>query len=199
VEAIIKKVLAYYIKDNGRKVDHWAIGITGIGPVITAGLMAHIDFERAKTAGHIWSFAGLNPKQVWEKGQKRPFNAELKTLCWKIGESFVKVSNNNNDIYGKMYSARKAYEQELNEKNHFAEQAADKLKKFNISKKTDAFKAYSIGKLPPGHIHARAKRYAVKMFLSHYFEVGYEEFYNEPAPKPYVIEHLGHVDWQKAM
>ena len=33
---------------------------------------------------------------------------DLKELCWKIGESFVKVKGNPADIYGKIYEERKA-------------------------------------------------------------------------------------------
>ena len=145
----------------------WAQSITGIGPVISAGLMAHIDIEKAPTVGHIWRFAGLDPNSDWKGRVKaeaivkehlgkrkptpedvlaiaqkmngigyeaalrhattksdgtpreltaesiasafalRPWNAKLKTLCWKIGESFVKVSNNPQDVYGHIYAERK--------------------------------------------------------------------------------------------
>lgn len=169
-------------------------GVVGIGPVIAAGLAAHIDMEKATTAGCIWNFAGLNPSIQWEKGEKRPWNGGLKTLCWKIGESFVKVSGNPNDIYGKLYLQRKEYEQRKNEASEYADQAAAKLARFKIGKSTEAYKAYSSGKLPAGHVHARAKRWAVKLFLSHYHTVG-REMLGLPLVKPWVIEHGGHVDY----
>ena len=93
----------------------WAKSICGIGPVISAGLAAHIDITRSATVGHIWRFAGLDPTVEWKKGEKRPWNAGLKTLCWKIGESFVKVSGNESDFYGKLYIQRKQYEQQRND------------------------------------------------------------------------------------
>lgn len=40
--------------------------VKGIGPVISAGLLAHIDIARAPTAGHIMRFAGLDPTVVWQ-------------------------------------------------------------------------------------------------------------------------------------
>lgn len=191
VEDYIKIALAMY--SNAHTLGQWAQSILGIGPVISAGLMAHIDITKAPTVGHIWSFAGVNPEQrKWEKGTKRPFNAKLKVLVWKIGESFVKVSNNPRDIYGHVYAERKLLEQERNEAGLFADQAANILTVKNIGKTTDAYKAYSVGKLPPAHIHARAKRYAAKLFLAHYHHVAYEIEYNEPPPKPYVIDQLGH-------
>lgn len=167
----------------------WAQSIVGIGPVLSAGLLAHIDIAKAPTVGHIWRFAGLDPTSRWEKGQKRPWNAALKVLCWKIGESFVKVSGNPNDVYGKVYLARKEREIRLNEAFAFREQAERKLATVRIGKDTDAYKAYSLGKLPPAHIHARAERYATKLFLSHYHHVAYEVANGVPPPKPYILEH----------
>tara|TARA_R100000808_G_scaffold4694_1_gene14962 strand:+ start:2464 stop:3315 length:852 start_codon:yes stop_codon:yes gene_type:complete len=173
----------------------WAMSITGIGPVLAAGLASHIDITKAPTAGHIWRFAGLDPTLEWNKGERRPFNAKLKTLCWKIGESFIKVQNRENDVYGKVYAERKLQEQERNEAGMFADQAKAKLEKYKIGKTTEAYKAYSVGKLPPAHINARARRFAIKLFLAHYQHVAYELHYGEPPPKPYVIEHLGHAHY----
>src|SRR5262245_51121976 len=83
LEKEIHKALAVWADDQ--KPGRWAQSIVGIGPVITSGLLAHIDIEKAPTAGKIWRYAGLDPTVKWEKGQKRPWNASLKTLCWKIG------------------------------------------------------------------------------------------------------------------
>lgn len=169
----------------------WAQSICGIGPVISAGLLAHIDVTKAPTVGHIWRFAGLDPTVSWDRGQKRPWNASLKTLCWKIGESFVKVSTNDDDVYGHLYVERKAYEIARNDRGDLAEQAAAKLARFKIGKSTDAYKAYSAGKLPPAHIHARAKRWAVKLFLAHYHAVAYRANFGTEAPKPYILTREG--------
>ena len=83
LEKDIKVALASYA--DSQPISQWAQTITGIGPVISAGLAAHIDITKAPTVGHIWRFAGLDPTDEWEKGEKRPWNAALKTLCWKIG------------------------------------------------------------------------------------------------------------------
>lgn len=191
LESQIKRALDAYSASH--EIGVWAREVTGIGPVIAAGLMAHIDITRAPTVGHIWRYAGLDPTTKWDKGQKRPWNAELKTLCWKIGESFVKVSSKPDAFYGHIYLERKAQEVAKNENGDFAEQAAKKLEEFNIGKDTDAYKAYSKGKLPPAHLHARAKRYAVKLFLSHWHEVAYQAHYGKEPPLPYPIAHLGHA------
>ena len=191
LEGEIKKALSVYAA--GDPVGAWSLSICGIGPVLAAGLLAHIDIEKAPTAGHIWSFAGLDPGAEWKKGQKRPWNAALKVLCWKIGGSFVKVSGNPSDVYGRFYKERKEYEQGRNEAGVYAAQAARKLKDDKIGKNTVAYKWYLQGKLPPAHIQQRAERYATKLFIAHWHHVAYRERYGEDPPKPYPIAVLGHA------
>ena len=258
-------------------VGRWSLGITGIGPVLAAGLLAHIDIHRAPTVGHIWRFAGLDPTLRWlgragaqqllgqvfasedfepdmpeggwaeltedevaeldamlpdgdgqvrreqiiaisrmtdrrignlirlgadDRGRvtrtsllrllaKRPWNADLKVLCWKIGESFVKTSGNDNEIYGSVYRDRKERETLKNEAKDFAEQARASLaaKRFGVD--TVARRYYEQDMLPPARIHLRSQRYAVKLFLSHWHHVAYETEFGHPPPKPYVLDHVG--------
>ena len=191
-EASIKSMLDSYT--SASKLGAWCKSIVGIGPVITAGLLAHIDIKKTKTAGGLQRFAGLDPTQEWGKGEKRPWNAKLKTLCaFKIGESFVKTQNREGDVYGHLFAERKALEQAKNERGEFAEAAAEELKRHNYGKDTEAYKHLSSGKLPPAQIHARARRYAVKIFLSHFFEVAYEIEYGKRPPEPYAIAILQHA------
>lgn len=178
---------------ESRHMGEWAMAVTGIGPIIAAGLMAHIDIRKAQTAGNIWRFAGLDPTMVWKKGQKRPFNAKLKTLCWKIGESFVKTMNRPTGFYGRLFQERKELEIQRNEAGEFEGQAKAKLEKFKIGKTTEAYKAYSKGRLPKGHIHARSKRYAVKIFLSHWHAEAYRDHFGKEPPAPFAISQLGHA------
>jgi hypothetical protein len=189
LEATIKSSLGAYAL--AQPAGEWAMSITGIGPVIAAGLLAHIDIEKAPTAGHIWRFAGLDPSVTWDKGQKRPWNASLKVLCWKIGDSFVKNRNRATDIYGKVYAERKAWESERNDRGVYAEAAAKSLatRKF---KDVELRKLYESGRLPAGRIELRARRYATKLFLSHYQHVAYVVRFGEEPPKPYALTHLEH-------
>ncbi len=176
-------------------VGQWMRSVVGIGPIIAAGLLANIDIKQAPTAGHIWRFAGLDPTSKWNKGEKRPWNASLKRLCFLVGESFVKVSSNEKDTYGKLYKERKEYETAKNDAGDYAEQAAAALKAKKFGDDTQAKKFYQDGKLPPGHLHMRAKRYAVKMFLSNMHEVWYWHEVNEAPPKPFAIAILGHAHY----
>ena len=252
LENSLRRTMQAYAE--GHTVGQWAMSIDGIGPVISAGLIAHIDIAQAPTCGHIWNFAGQNPgrewlgtakaKQIvaayptstpvddivisaalsldlkpdrlraaatikWVAGvssevpltrasiaaalAKRPWNSKLKVLCWKAGESFVKVSGKDTTFYGKLYKERKAEQEQKNSAGEFAEQAAEKLAKFAIGKDTEAYKYYSTGFLPPAHIHARAKRVVVKLFLSHWHYVAFESAYGMAPPPPYAIGVLGHA------
>lgn len=191
LENQIRRALDKYTQAHA--TGEWMRSVYGIGPVISAGLLAHIDINKAPTVGHIWRFAGLDPTSKWEKKTKRPWNAQLKVLCWKAGESFVKFSNAEQCYYGHVYKARKELEVERNEALAFADQAAQVLATKNIGKDTDAYKAYSIGKLPPAHVHARARRYAVKLFLSHLHGEMYRTQLGKEPPLPYPIAILGHA------
>ena len=223
LENQIRRALDKYTE--GHPMGSWMREVVGIGPVISAGLLAHIDIEKAPTVGHIWRFAGLDPTSKWEKGQKRPWNAALKTLCWKAGQSFMKFSNNPDCFYGnKIYRERKKYEQDRNEGGQMAVLAVQLSEK--VGKSTDAwawltgcYKAEQVqalrakhgsippselakikgeplsglAMLPPGQIDARARRYAVKLFLSHMHGAWYVGHYGKQPPLPYPIAHLGHV------
>lgn len=177
----------------------WALSILGVGPVIAAGMLAHIDIQQASSPSSVWRFAGLDPTQKWEKGQKRPWNARLKVLCWKLGESFVKVSGNKavaepRGLYARIYLEAKEMYVARNEAGAYAEQAEQALATKNYGKATLAYAAYQSGKLPDGRIHLRAQRKAVKTFLAHLWNVMYEDANGTPAPSVWAVAHGGHVD-----
>jgi hypothetical protein len=220
LENSVKSALGVYAASQ--PVGKWALSICGIGPVISAGLLAHIEMEpwrcavtktdpnakacrpaephgpqchriRLATAGQIWRFAGLDPTVKWEPKTKRPWNAALKRLCFLIGESFIKVKANENDFYGKLYVQRRAIEDERDAAGLFAEQAKQALKTKDWRRDTQTKTYYESGHLPPARLKLRAARWACKVFLSHYHAVAYRYHFGTNAPKPYVIEHLGHA------
>lgn len=190
MEGVCKSSLAEFAK--ARPIGQWLTSIYGIGPVIASGLIAHIDIHKAVTYGHIWSFAGLNPNTKWEKGEKRPWNAALKTLCWKAGQSFMKFSNREDCFYGKLYRQRKAEEIERNERGGYADHAAKQLTEKSYKRDTATKQAYQAGRLSAGHIDAIARRWTVKMFLSHTWEV-WRRVEGLPVSAPYPVAHMGHV------
>ena len=143
--------------------------------------------ESCPTVGHIWRFAGLDPTLKWGKGEKRPWNGSLKRLCFLIGESFVKVSGNDNAVYGLAYKTRKARETAKNEAGDYADQAKAALEAKRYGDDTEARKMYEQGKLPLARIHLRSHRWAAKLFLSHFHHVAYETQYGRPPPLPYIM------------
>lgn len=236
----------------------WCTANVGVGPVLSAGLLAHIRIKDdngrvvCPTAGHIWSFAGWDPTRKWissAQGKtalkkhgfepsstkkvpretmlqivedlggdsrilfglknaevvkakdlyntivKRPFNAEFKKLCWKVGVSFKNTCNSVDKLgersYGTIYKERKEMETRKNENGDYADIAKDLAG--TVGAATQARKHYSEGRLPPAHIQARAQRYAVKIFLAHLHEVMFRYYVGEEPPRPYPIIHQGHA------
>jgi hypothetical protein len=188
-----KKALDRYSKSH--PIGRWMRSITGIGPVMAAGLLGFVDINICNTAGKLWSYAGLRPSSAPRKGEKIQYNPKLKKLCYLIGESFIKVSGKEDALYGRLYKEKKAYYQAKNDAGDYAARAADILAKYNYGKDTEAYKYYIAGRLPPAHIHAMARRWAVVIFLSHLQEVWFRYEFNKEPPAPYVMAHLGHVDY----
>jgi hypothetical protein len=192
LETSIKGALQRYAESS--PVGQWALAQHGIGPVISAGLLAYLD-PLHPTVGHIFSFCGIDPTVEWGKGEKRPWSHSAKQLQFKIGDSMVKHSNNEKCLYGRLYRARKTRETLLNDSGAFKSTAEQTLRDRNFDKTTDAYKAYIKGKLPKGRIDLRARRYAVKMFLSHWHTVAHFHATGVVPPLPYAIIHKGHAHY----
>jgi hypothetical protein len=190
LESNIRACLAEYVE--AKPIARWMMSIVGIGPVLAARLIANIDIKRVETAGQIHAFAGLDPTKKWMKGEKRPWNPRLKTLCWKIGQSFIKMSGRDDAVYGKVYLLRKQYETKKNENLEYRDQCKAILATKHFKNK-EMQQCYESGKLPPSHITQRAARYATKLFLSHLFTVWYELDRHEKPPKPYPIGIMNHA------
>jgi hypothetical protein len=173
---------------EGSRVGRWAMNQVGVGPVITAGMLAHLDITKAPTVGHFWSFSGLNPLQEWKKGEKRPYCAQMKQFCFHLGECFKRTSNKADAFYGQLYKSFKAKVIAKNERGENAERA--KTFKTNSS---DVRAKLKEGKLPDGNLDRQAANQAVKIFMSHLHAVMYWDFYGKAPPKPFAMAILGHA------
>ena len=106
MEAQIGGALNRYVEKQ--PLGAWMMYQIGVGPLLAARLLAFVDWDAANTPSRVWAFAGLVPGLVWEKGQKRPWNARLKRVCFLLGESFVKTQTREGVFYGKHFHDRKA-------------------------------------------------------------------------------------------
>lgn len=220
MERNAETVLKYYVQTHPM---FWFFENTlGVGPILAAELLAHIAIWRSPTVGHIYSFAGLNPQQKWAKGARRPWNASLKTACWKIGQSFIKLSGRADSFYSQVYKQAKVRRWQKNLAGGFRNEAQASLAAKNYGAETDQVLWYGgkcspdlardmleAGETPtakkclsdagtpmlsPGHINNQAAREAVKLFLSHLHECWYEQEVGTP-PAPFAIAIQGHAHY----
>jgi hypothetical protein len=191
LETYTAKLLDHYSAEH--PAGAWARRQMGIGPVIAAALIANIDCNIAHTAGAVWRFCGLVPGQKKTKGQKIDWSPDMKRIAYFIGESFCKVSGKEKAYYGQVYKKRKELETRKNENLDYADQAKVLFDSGKFKDTKEAQGHLAVGRLPPFLIDKRAKRYAAKLFLAHFFEVLYEHTHNRKPPLPYPIAHLGHV------
>lgn len=89
----------------------WFERVKGIGPGLAGCLLAHINIERCNTVSGLWKYAGLAVTEGVAdrptKGQKLPYNAELKRICFLIGTSFLRSGSPYRQEYDE---AKEAYQ-----------------------------------------------------------------------------------------
>ena len=155
--------------------------VKGVAETLTAGLIAGIrDISRFDTVSKLWKYCGVGIRadgsiQKRVKGQKVDYSPFLKTLCYKLGEQFVKIGDRG--YYGLKYQEFKADEQKKAQ-----ERGLKILPQADIDKLKDDQKAATISE---GHIHNRTKRKVAKLFLSHLWEV-WRTLEKLPVRPPYV-------------
>lgn len=140
LENEIRRALDRYTTSH--PVAAWLKSNCGIAEVISAGLISNLDIKMAPTAGHFWSYAGITPdKNKKKRGEKINYNPAVKRIILIAADCIVKVSNNENAFYGKLYKERKEYETAKNEAGDYKDQAILKAK--TVGKGTDAYQWYS--------------------------------------------------------
>lgn len=156
----------------------WLISNVGIGPVSATRLLSYINIHKCRTPEHLWSYAGLSPKQ--SSVSKSTYNNNLKEVCIDIGKNFVKYSLKQNCFYGILYLEELDRRVELNKKGEYLELAQQSLDSFDPKDKnsTKDKPIYESGKIPQQRLESQAQRYAVKIFLAHLHAVLYYETFN---------------------
>lgn len=127
--------------------------IKGLGPVLSANMLKWFGYcEKYKMVSSLWKHCGLHvietdgqehaPKR--KRGEKIDWNPQLRTLCWKISDSFIKQRT---PYYRDIY---------------------DKIKARELNRKDDNKPKSKL------HADLRARRYTVKRFLQHYWDCAKE-------------------------
>lgn len=190
-----RKALAKYADEH--LMGDWFKGVYGLSPVLAAGLVSAIDITKAPTVGHIWSYCGLDPNKTnaFDKSKDQPqYNQHLKRITWLIGYSFRQFSNHSECLYGKLYLERKQFETKKNLNLEYSETASRYLEHGKY-KDQAAKELLEQGMLTAPHIDARARRWTVKIFISHLHRVWFERYYGEPPPMAFTNEKLKHENF----
>ena len=139
--------------------------VKGVGKLLAAQVVAHIDISRAPHVSSLWRYAGYGvdgegERDRLQKGVKAPYNKGLKTICWKVATSFMRSNSPYREIYDK---AKARYERE----------------------RPDWTK---------GHIHNAAVRKMTKIWLQHLW-VTWRELEGLPVNEAYVFGDPAHTHY----
>lgn len=126
---------------------------------------------------------------------KPPYNANLKKICWQLGDSFLKQRNRKKSLYGGLFNDRIEYETRKNMNRDYSYQAVMAVSMKQYNHKTSAYQSYAKGMLPDAHILARSKRFVARIFIVHLFEIMWINQYGTAPEKFFPLEHLGHTDY----
>lgn len=158
----------------------WTVAIKGLGGgSLAAQLFALVDdIGRSPSISSLWRYAGQavfdGKAERHVKGKTSHFNTKLKTVCWLISDQFIRQQT---PFYSDIYYDYKAKQREKHPE-------VVEVKKKSKNGKT-------IFLYTDDHLHARARRVAVKMFLSHWW-VTWRTEEGLPVSAPYVQAIMNH-------
>ena len=131
----------------------------------------------------------LNWRSIYGAIVHPQYCVALKLLCNSLGNDIIK----HKSLYQDLYRYRHNYETKNNNDFAYKKLADTQFKRFNFDPKKVAYKAYAQGKLPQGHVNARARRWAVKVLLAHYYQIEYYIQHGEAPSDVYALDILkGH-------
>ncbi len=182
--------------------------IKGISGILSANLIKEFGYcENAKYISSLWKYCGMHVNEegqapVRKKGEKLEFNAKLRTMVWKISDSFVKQRT---PFYRDIYDKEKKKQVGLMENalESFTKEEQKKVKKITKKQeKRDLFDKYN-PRAPVSLMNAdlRARRKTVKIFLAHYWQAC-KELTKQEIISPYAEDKLNHKhisNWKDAI
>ncbi len=181
--------------------------IKGISAILSANLIKEFGYcENAPYISSLWKYCGMHVDNgqapVRKRGEKLEFNAKLRTMVWKISDSFVKQRT---PFYRNIYDKEK--KKQVKMLDSFLEGLSkEDLKKFKKIKKRDEkreFVSEVNPKAPVSLMNAdlRARRKMVKIFLAHYWQAC-KELTKQKIEVPYVESNLKHKhisNWREVL
>lgn len=102
----------------------WLKDVKGIGPKLAASLIAEIGSpDRFPCVSALWHYCGIHVKDgvcpAMYRGDKVTWNPELKKICYKIGEQFVRLGSRGG-LGRELYNEYRAhYEAQDDKRAHF--------------------------------------------------------------------------------
>lgn len=163
--------------------EKWLKNIKGIAEITAAKLIAYINLEDSPTVSSLWRYCGLDATHIKrsngiseEEAKRYGVPYLKKELLGVLGDNFIRERT---PVYRDIYDRVKEKELELMEEHGEGVEIGDKT---TVESR--------------GHAHNRARRKAVKIFVSHYWTIGRQLEGMDTRP-PYVHEKLKHDNYIK--
>ena len=165
----------------------WFSRVKGIGKENIGKVVGLIDIERAPTISSLWKFAGFSvengaaPKRR-KGGGKLEYNSQLRSMCWRLGSSLLRAKGKFYDYYLK--EKDKYYQR-------YENQGVEIVPATSLPKDKDGKRYEPEGIISEGHIHNRALRKMIKMFLAMLY-ISWRTGLGLSVSEPYSSAQLGH-------
>jgi len=210
-EKDIEKLIAQQLKNHALYTQYLS-RISGIGPMLSAGLIAYIDdIEKFDHISSLWQYSGYGANRFCPEC-KKPTSVDVKYDTGKIAKKLHPFNEcpechaQTNPILQKRISG---YQSNWNDRlkvlgykagTSFVKQSAErsKYRKLYDKIKKDERRKHPIKKViksktffNDGHIHNRAMRKVVKIFFAHVWQTWRRQQGLE-ATEPYAKQLLGH-------
>lgn len=181
--------------------------VKGISGVLSANLIKEFGYcENAPHISSLWKYCGMHVDNgeapVRKRGEKLEFNARLRTMVWKISDSFVKQRT---PFYREIYDKEKARQVKMLEdwQGKLTKEQKVKLKKITKRKEKREFVNQFNPRAPVSLMNAdlRARRKMIKIFLAHYWQAT-RELTGQETNVPYAGGKLNHrhiSSWKDAI
>jgi hypothetical protein len=86
--------------------------VHGVAELLALKVAVHIDIERCQKISSLWRYAGYGvvegSRERLKKGEKASFNRDLKTACWLVARSMIRLNSPYRAVYDE---ARRRYDE----------------------------------------------------------------------------------------